>query len=125
MEIAFVDRGDTTASVEALKSIEQLATKGLSVLVSPEGTRLDTTGVGPFKKGAFRIAMAAGIPVVPIVIRNAELIGGGKATSMNPGTVDIAVLPPIPVDDWTVEELPERIEGVRRQFLDTLADWPG
>ena len=125
MEIAFIDRGDTTASVDALKAIEQLAAKGLSVLVSPEGTRLDTTGVGPFKKGAFRIAMAAGIPVVPIVIRNAELIGGNKATSMNPGTVDVAVLPAISVDDWTLDDLPERIEGVRRQFLDTLADWPG
>ena len=125
MEIAFIDRGDTTASVDALKAIEQLAAKGLSVLVSPEGTRLDTTGVGPFKKGAFRIAMAAGIPVVPIVIRNAELIGGNKATSMNPGTVDVAVLPAISVDDWTLDDLPERIEGVRRQFLDKLADWPG
>lgn len=69
--------------------------------------------------------MAAGIPVVPIVIRNAELIGGNKATSMNPGTVDVAVLPAISVDDWTLDDLPERIEGVRRQFLDTLADWPG
>lgn len=124
MEIAFVDRGDTAGSVDALKSIEGLAAKGLSVIVSPEGTRLDTTGVGPFKKGAFRIAMAAGIPVVPIVIRNAELIGGRKSNSMNPGTVDIAVLPAIPVEDWTLDELPEHIEGVRQQFVDTLADWP-
>ena len=125
MEIAFVDRGDTAGSVNALKSLEELAAKGLSVIVSPEGTRLDTTGVGPFKKGAFRIAMAAGIPVVPIVIRNAELIGGRKSNSMNPGTVDIAVLPAISVDDWTLDQLPERIEGVRQRFVDTLADWPG
>jgi len=48
----------------------------LSVMVAPEGTRLDTTEVGPFKMGAFRIAMAAGIPIVPIVIRNAEMIAG-------------------------------------------------
>lgn len=125
MEIAFVDRGNTAASVDALKPIEELAARGLSVIVSPEGTRLDTGGVGPFKKGGFRIAMAAGIPVVPIVIRNAELIGGRKSNSMNPGTVDVAVLPAISVEDWTLDDLTERIEGVRQQFIDTLADWPG
>jgi putative phosphoserine phosphatase/1-acylglycerol-3-phosphate O-acyltransferase len=92
--------------------------------VAPEGTRLDTTEVGPFKKGAFRIAMAAGIPIVPIVIRNAELIGATDASRMNPGTVDVAVLPPIPVEDWTVDDLDQRIEGVRRLYLDTLRDWP-
>src|SRR5699024_8402532 len=74
-DIAFVERENTAAAVDALKPIEQMASKGLSVLIAPEGTRLDTREVGPFKKGAFRIAMAAGIPVVPIVIRNAELLG--------------------------------------------------
>jgi putative phosphoserine phosphatase/1-acylglycerol-3-phosphate O-acyltransferase len=34
------------------------------------------------------------------------------------------VYPPIPVEDWTVEDLPERIEGVRQIYLDTLKSWP-
>ena len=79
--------------------------KGLSILIAPEGTRLDTTEVGPFKKGPFRIAMSAGIPIVPIVIRNAEVISARDSTTFNPGTVDVVVYPPIPVDDWTVENL--------------------
>src|SRR5699024_315903 len=98
--------------------------KGLSVLIAPEGTRLDTREVGPFKKGAFRIAMAAGIPVVPIVIRNAELLGGRDAMAINPATVDAAVLPPIPTTDWTLDDIDERIARVRQLYLDTLADWP-
>ncbi len=124
LDIAFVDRSNTASAVAALKPLEEMAAKGLSVIVAPEGTRLDTTGVGPFKKGAFRIAMAAGIPIVPIVIRNAEMIGGRNARSMNPGSVDVAVLPPIPVDDWTLDDLEQRIAGVRQLYLDTLADWP-
>jgi putative phosphoserine phosphatase/1-acylglycerol-3-phosphate O-acyltransferase len=123
-DIAFVDRSNSVASVDALRSVEALAAKGISVLISPEGTRLDTREVGPFKKGAFRIAMAAGIPIVPIVIRNAELIGGRNASSMNPGTVDVAVLPPIPTTTWQVKHLDARIAEVRQLFLDTLADWP-
>lgn len=124
LDIAFVDRGNSAAAVEALKPIEEMAAKGLSVIISPEGTRLDTKEVGPFKKGAFRIAMAAGIPIVPIVIRNAEMIGGRNARSMNPASIDVAVLPPIPVTDWTLKDLEQRIADVRQLYLDTLNNWP-
>ena len=80
--------------------------------------------MGPFKKGPFRIAMSAGIPIVPIVIRNAEVISARDSTTFNPGTVDVVVYPPIPVDDWTVENLSDSIAEVRQLYLDTLKDWP-
>ncbi|MDT5103160.1 MAG: putative phosphoserine phosphatase / 1-acylglycerol-3-phosphate O-acyltransferase [Mycobacterium sp.] len=124
MDAAFIDREDPKAAVESLRKIEELARKGLSVLIAPEGTRLDTTEVGPFKKGPFRIAMATGIPIVPIVIRNAEVIAERNSSTFNPGTVDVAVFPPIPVDDWTTENLAERIVEVRQLYLDTLKAWP-
>ena len=124
MDVAFIDREDPAKAVAALKPLEDLGRKGLSIMVAPEGTRLDTREVGPFKKGAFRIAMAAGLPIVPIVYRNAEVIAGRDANFINPGTVDVTVLPPIPTDDWTLDDLPERIAGVRQLYLDALADWP-
>jgi putative phosphoserine phosphatase / 1-acylglycerol-3-phosphate O-acyltransferase len=124
MDAAFIDRENTKAAVEELKKIEELARKGLSIVIAPEGTRLDTTEVGPFKKGAFRMAMAAGIPIVPIVIRNAEVIAARDSNTFNPGTVDVVVYPPIPVDDWTVENLSSRIAEVRQLYLDTLKNWP-
>ncbi|KAA0083324.1 HAD-IB family hydrolase [Mycolicibacterium sp. P9-64] len=124
MDTAFIDRDDPKAAVESLRKIEELARKGLSVLIAPEGTRLDTTEVGPFKKGPFRIAMSAGIPIVPIVIRNAEVIAERNSSTFNPGTVDVAVFPPIPIDDWTTENLEERIAEVRQLYLDTLKSWP-
>src|SRR6201998_4319183 len=124
MDAAFIDRENTKAAVEELKKIEELARKGLSIVIAPEGTRLDTTEVGPFKKGAFRMAMAAGIPIVPIVIRNAEVIAARYSNTFNPGTVDVVVYPPIPIDGWTVENLSDRIAEVRRLYLDTLKNWP-
>ena len=124
MDAAFIDRDDPKAAVEGLKKIEELATKGLSILIAPEGTRLDTTEVGPFKKGPFRIAMSAGIPIVPIVIRNAEVIAARDSSTFNPGTVDVVVYPPIPVDDWTAREPARTIAEVRQLYLDTLKDWP-
>lgn len=124
MDAAFIDRDDPAAAVESLHQIEELAKKGLSVVIAPEGTRVDTTEVGPFKKGPFRIAMTAGIPIVPIVIRNAEIVAARNSSTINPGKVDVAVFPPISVQDWTLENLPERIAAVRQLYLDTLANWP-
>lgn len=124
MDAAFIDRDDPAKAVEALHKVEELARKGLSILIAPEGTRLDTNEVGPFKKGPFRIAMSAGIPIVPIVIRNAEVVAARDSSTFNPGTVDVAVYPPIPTDDWTLDNLTERIEEVRKIYLDTLKAWP-
>ena len=124
LDTVFIDRDDQVAAVESLHEAEERTKKGLSIVIAPEGTRIDTTEVGPFKKGPFRIAMAAGIPIVPIVIRNAERVAARNSTTINPGCVDVAVFPPIPVDDWTLDALPDRIAAVRQLYLDTLADWP-
>ncbi len=124
LDAAFVDRHDTAAAVAALEPVEEAARKGLSILIAPEGTRLDVAGVGPFKKGAFRIAMATGLPLVPIVIRNSDSVAGRNATTLHPGTVDIAVLPPVSVADWTLANLEAKIDQIRGNYLELLADWP-
>ncbi len=61
---------------------------------------------------------------MPIVIRNAEVISARDSTTFNPGTVDVVVYPPIPVDDWTVENLSDKIAEIRQLYLDTLKSWP-
>lgn len=125
MDAAFIDRDDAVSAVAALKPIEDLARKGLSVLISPEGTRTPDGSLQPFKKGPFRIAMSVGLPIIPIIFRNADDIASRESATMLPGTVDVVILPPIDVSDWTLEDLSKRIEGVRQQFADTLDHWPG
>lgn len=124
VDTVFIDRDDPKAAVETMHEVEKMVAKGLSIMIAPEGTRLDTRTVGPFKKGPFRLAMAAGVPLVPIVIRNAEVIASRDSSTMNPGEVDIVVYPPLSVADWTLDDLPERIDEVRQLYLDTLKDWP-
>jgi putative phosphoserine phosphatase/1-acylglycerol-3-phosphate O-acyltransferase len=123
LDVALVDR-EHPGTAAARRPLEAAARKGLSILIAPEGTRLDTESVGPFKKLGFLIAMATGLPIVPIVIRNSESVAGRSAAKLNPGTVDIAVLPPVSVEGWTLLNLRERIEQVRAAYLETLADWP-
>jgi putative phosphoserine phosphatase/1-acylglycerol-3-phosphate O-acyltransferase len=51
-------------------------------------------------------------------------VAGRNAARLNPGTVDIAVLPPVSVEDWTVRNYRVRIEQIREHYLELLADWP-
>ena len=124
MEIAFVDRQDHRAALAALEPVTRRLREGCSLVIAPEGTRVAGTGLGEFKKGAFRMAMAAGVPIVPIVIRNAEDLGARTAMMIRPGSVDIAVLPPVPVRRWTRANLDSHIAAIRQSFVDTLAEWP-
>jgi putative phosphoserine phosphatase/1-acylglycerol-3-phosphate O-acyltransferase len=124
LDAAFVDREDPGTAAAVLKSLEAARRRGLSVLIAPEETRLDTQLVGPFKRRAFLIAMATGLPIVPIVIRNSESVAGRSAAALNPGTVDIAVLPPVSTENWTLRNLREQIEQIRADYLETLAEWP-
>src|SRR5262252_8799753 len=123
-DVAFVDRHDHEQAVKALEPAVQKLHEGISLVIAPEGTRSATPALGPFKKGAFHVAMQAKVPIVPIVIRNSGELMWRGATTLHAGTVQVAVLPPVSTAGWTVGELDEHIERIRGQYLTTLANWP-
>jgi putative phosphoserine phosphatase/1-acylglycerol-3-phosphate O-acyltransferase len=124
-DLVLIDRSNSKEAVASLGPlVQRVASQGLSILIAPEGTRSPTKTLGPFKKGAFRMAMAARLPIVPIVIRNTHDLQPKGSRICRPGVVDVVVHTPIRVADWTVDELEERIAEVRQLYLETLADWP-
>jgi putative phosphoserine phosphatase/1-acylglycerol-3-phosphate O-acyltransferase len=123
MDATYIDRADTQGSIAALQPVTEAVKRGLSLVISPEGTRSKTGELLPFKKGPFRIAMAAGVPIVAIVIRNAEDLAPHNSMVMHASTIDVKVLEPIPTDTWTVKNLDAKIAAVVKQYEATLADW--
>ncbi len=119
--VVFVDRGDRAKAIEAMEPAVQAMREGLSVVIAPEGTRSATRKIGKFKKGAFHMAMAAGVPIVPVVIKNALDALPRHGMVIRPTTVEVVVHPPIPTKDWTREELDERIAEIERLYEETLA----
>ena len=97
---------------------------GTSVVILPEGTRSATPTLGRFKKGAFHLARQAKVPIVPIVIRNAGELMWRRSKVVNPGTVQVAVLDPVPTDDWSADNLDVHIGQIRDAFAATLEKWP-
>jgi putative phosphoserine phosphatase/1-acylglycerol-3-phosphate O-acyltransferase len=123
-DMAFLDRSNPQKAIDALRPAVERLQQGLSVVMAPEGTRSYSPRVGRFKKGAFHMAQQARVPVVPVVIRNAAEVMGRNAQVMRPGTVQIAVLPPIDVNEWQPQEFDSRIAAIRQRFVDTLECWP-
>jgi putative phosphoserine phosphatase/1-acylglycerol-3-phosphate O-acyltransferase len=119
-DVAFVERGNTRQARDALQPAVEKVRAGTSLLMAPEGTRSVTPRPGPFKKGAFHIAMQAGVPMVPIVLENAGELMWRHDQTVRPGTVRVVVHPPIETDDWSVATLDEHVAHVRGLFLETL-----
>ena len=92
--------------------------------MAPEGTRSATPRLGPFKKGAFHVAMQAGVPLVPVVIRNAGELMPSHGVLISSGTLDVTVLPPVPTEGWQPGDIDHEVHRVREMYLDTLAHWP-
>jgi putative phosphoserine phosphatase/1-acylglycerol-3-phosphate O-acyltransferase len=125
LEAVFIDRSDPASARAQLGELVDRLHRGLSVFVAPEGTRSPTPVLGPFKTGAFHVALDAGVPVVPIVIRNAYELMPGAAKTIRPGTVDVAVLDPIETEAWSRERMRQHADDARRRFVETLERWPG
>jgi putative phosphoserine phosphatase/1-acylglycerol-3-phosphate O-acyltransferase len=116
----FIDRGDTKKAIDALAPAVQALREGRSIAIAPEGTRSRTPRLGAFKKGAFHIAMQAGVPIVPIVFKNTLDVLPRGAIVLRPANVEAVVLPPIDTTGWTRESLDAEIEAVRKRYLEVL-----
>jgi len=64
----FVNRSDPRESIRSLKQAGERVRAGSNLLIFPEGTRSEDGRILPFKKGAFMLAVEAGVPIVPIAI---------------------------------------------------------
>lgn len=117
----FVDRADGKSAIKAMEPlVEAIQKEGKSICIAPEGTRSLTPKLEPFKKGAFHLAMQAGVPIVPIVIHNATDVAPKNEFVMRPATVRVTVLPPVDTSEWQVKTLNTHVRDVRNMFLRTL-----
>ena len=110
-----IDPSDPVSRREAITKSEKSLTNGSSVLFYPEGTRgSDPRGLLPFKTGAFRVAKAANVNILPITLVGTELVCNGWICDI--GSVKIFIDKPITAD----ENINKTVEEVRQIMIHSL-----
>ena len=95
---------DRANRADAMRSLERAAAKiakGKSIIIYPEGTRSPDGVIQPFKKGPFAMAIAAQVPIVPLVVEGTKHIMRKGGIRMFPGKVRVRVGEPIPTAGYT------------------------
>lgn len=118
--VIFIDRKNREKAIEAMKPAVEALQNDTSVIIFPEGTRSKDYKLGPFKKGAFHLAMQAGVPIVPVIIRNAHDAMPKGTNVFRSAAVDVVVLPPVSTKRWKKENLNRHIDKIRAMYLKEL-----
>ncbi|MEX5556712.1 1-acylglycerol-3-phosphate O-acyltransferase [Pseudomonas rhodesiae] len=110
-----IDRGNAHKARRAmLTTTRTLQHEDTSIWVFPEGTRNLGKGLLPFKKGAFHMAIAAGVPIVQVCVSN--YVTHMQLNRWNSGDVLIRSLPPIPTVGMTSEDIPALMQACQAQM---------
>ncbi len=112
-----IDRGNAIKAKKAmLTTTDALQHKDLSIWVFAEGTRSHGKGIGPFKKGAFQMAIAAGVPIVPLCANNYVRSLNSRLNQWHSGEVILRSLPPIPTAGMTLDDIPDLMAKCHAQM---------
>ena len=117
-----IDRTNREKSIASLIAVgHTVARHGLSVWIWPEGTRSPNGRLQRFKKGFAHMAVATGLPIVPVVIHDAHLRWPKHVLRLYPGDVHVDVLTPIDTTDWSTDTIDTHINDVHEVFIAALA----
>ena len=116
VNVIAIDRSNRERAVETLKIATERLRSGICFGVCPEGTRALPGEMLPFKKGAFHMAVQAGVPIVPIALKNSDVLMGKGTGEAWPGTIEMIMFPPIDTSsvasDEDLGQLVRRVQGV-------------
>lgn len=115
-----IERGNRKAAFGAYDEAAKRIRNGNSVVVFPEGTRGEEYPLRPFKKGPFVLAIAAGAPIIPVLIHGTREVIGKGSMLVHPGRVDVHLLEPVDVQGLDYEDRDRLAAEVRMRIADAL-----
>jgi 1-acyl-sn-glycerol-3-phosphate acyltransferase len=113
-----VDRRNREKAIAQLGKAKEMLAKGVSIWISPEGTRARNGLLAPFKKGGFHVAMDLGVPIIPAWIDGAQdVIPPDQFIVRYDGSCHVRFGPPIQTAGRTKEDLEPLMREVREAIL--------
>jgi 1-acyl-sn-glycerol-3-phosphate acyltransferase len=109
VNVMAIDRSNSERARETVANATARIRSGISFGVFAEGTRAKPGEFLPFKKGAFYMAVAAGVPIVPVAMKNTDELMGKGTGRCRPGTIEMVMLPPVPTTGLSSDEDVQRL----------------
>ena len=119
-----VKRGFGPSAVEAMERCRKTLRQKVSVMIFPEGTRSKTTELLPFKDGAFRLAVEAGVPILPLALSGTGTALPKHGWRFGRSAAHLRVLEPVDTAGLTLADVPAlkaRIRDLIVRTRDSLA----
>lgn len=113
LEFIYVDRSDNQKAIESLNSAKERIVNGTSVMFFPEGTRSKDGSMGNFKKGAFKMAVDLGLPILPVTIKGTRKILPSGSFDLFPGRAEMIIHKAIDVQNYSDKNLGDLINLTR------------
>ena len=114
-----IDRNNKSKARDTINFVvKEIKKREISIWMFPEGTRSRGRGLLPFKTGAFKAAIAAGVPIVPICVSDTNNI---KLNRLNNGHMIVEMLPPIATKDLSKEDARTLMEQCYQQMSEKIA----
>ncbi|MFQ5899265.1 MAG: AMP-binding protein [Candidatus Methylomirabilia bacterium] len=120
-----VERVDLSRSVADAERATAMLHRGTSLLFFPEGTFVRAPGLLPFRLGAFKAAVHAGRPVIPVAIGGTREILPADSWLPKPGAITVAIGVPIQPEGREWPEMVRLRDRVRTEIAQRLGERPG
>ncbi|MCX8578529.1 1-acylglycerol-3-phosphate O-acyltransferase [Gilliamella sp. B2717] len=115
-----IDRNNKSKAHDTIgQVVKEIKTRGISIWMFPEGTRSRGRGLLPFKTGAFKAAIAAGVPIVPICVSDTNNI---QLNRLNNGHMIVEMLDPIDTKSLRKEDARTLMEQCYQQMTEKLIE---
>jgi 1-acyl-sn-glycerol-3-phosphate acyltransferase len=121
VNVMAIDRTNRESAIRTTEAAAKRIQSGVSFAVFVEGTRAKPGELLPFKKGAFYMARQAGVPVVPVAIKNSDVLMGKGTGEARSGTIEMVLMSPVEtVGVSTDNEIDQLIAVVRARIASEL-----
>lgn len=117
VNIFAIDRSNPDRAKRSMEKARKVMESGSSFGVFAEGTRAMPGELLPFKKGAFHLALQTGARIVPVAIKNTDMMMGKRTGLAYPGTIEMTLLPPVSTDGKEIAELITEVRGAIAEEL--------
>lgn len=123
MGMCFIERDGSRASmVKSLRDAAAIVRAGQLLCIFPEGTRSREGMIGPFKPGAFQVAVSTGTAILPVAMSGSGAVVPAGSFRVRPGTIRVRFGTPIELPPGSPAEVRDALAVQARQAVVDLMD---